>query len=51
MALRLYWTSVKLALPLGVAPRHLWSMVHMSAMLVEGGGGAGGEGCMCGKKL
>ena len=33
MALRLYWTIDALVLPLGVAPRHLRSLDHISAMV------------------
>jgi hypothetical protein len=39
MAFRLCWTTVAFVLPLGVAPRHFMSVVHMSAMLGEGDGG------------
>jgi hypothetical protein len=44
MALRLCCTTVKFALPLGVAPRLLWSKLHISAMLVGGEGGRGRSG-------
>jgi len=39
MAFRLCWTTVAFVLPLGVAPRHFMSVVHMSAMLERGTGG------------
>ncbi len=35
MAFRLCWTTDALVLPLGHAPRHLTSFVHVSAMVFE----------------